>query len=190
MQQEGAMEQEKASAAALGITGKLEAAKGEVGLASPFDGRLNEPGQGVAVSLQDELIGGGNAVARPGFVDAQDQGVVEDARSLEHGPAPGAAAQDGDAEFPADGQVDLRGGFVGVTDHDEVLRRSPEAQEFLAAAGFAEVEQRLVTGEVLLGRRQYEVAEFHVLYYCADTGPTVLSSTARLAAIDARAAAG
>src|ERR1017187_8399118 len=97
MQQEGAVKQEKAAAAALGVTGKLEAAKGEVGLAPPFDGRLNEPGQGIAVSLQYELVGGGNAVARPGFVDAQNQRVVEDARSLEHGSAPGAAAQDGDA---------------------------------------------------------------------------------------------
>src|ERR1035441_7520385 len=113
MQQEGAVEQEKASASALGVTGKLEAAKGEVGLAPPFDGRPHLPGQGIAVSLQYVLVGGGNAVARPGFVDAQNQRIVEDARSLEHGPAPGAAAQNGDAKFPADGQVDLGLGFVG-----------------------------------------------------------------------------
>src|ERR1035438_3316801 len=139
MQQKGAMEQEKASATALSVTGKLEAANGEVGLAPPFDGRLNEVGQGIAVSLQYKLVGGGNAVARPGFVDAQDQRVIEDARSLEDGPAPAAAAQNGNAQFPADWQVDLRGGLVGVTDHDEVLRRSPEAQQLLAAAGFTEV---------------------------------------------------
>ena len=68
----------------------------------------------------------------------------------------------------AEGEVDLGGGFVGVTQDDEVLRQRPEAQEFVAAAGFAEVEQRLVAGEVFLGRPQREVAEFHVLYYFAD----------------------
>ena len=55
---------------------------------------------------------------------------------------------------PAEGEVDFGRGFVGVAQDDEVLRRRPEAQQFVAAAGFAEVEQRLVAGEVLLGRRQ------------------------------------
>ena len=51
------------------------------------------------MALENELVGGGDAVARAGVVDAQDQGVVEHAGPLENGAAAGAAAQDGDGEF-------------------------------------------------------------------------------------------
>ena len=83
------------------------------------------------------------------------------------------------AVAPAEGQVDLGRGLVGVAEDHEVLRGRPEAQEFIAVAGFAQVEQRLVAGEVLLGRRQGEVAELHVLYYLADTRPSMRSNAAR-----------
>ena len=53
-------------------------------------------------------------------------------------------------------------------DLDEVSRQLPEAQKLIAGPGFTEVQQDLVAGEVLLGRGEREVAEFHVLYYLAD----------------------
>ena len=115
------------------------------------------------MALENELVGGGDAVARAGVVDAQDQGVVEDARPLEDGPAPGAAAQDGYGELLAAREVHLGRGLIGVAQDDEIFRQGPEAQEFVAAAGLTEVEQHLVAGKVLLGRPQGEVAELHVL---------------------------
>ena len=63
VQQEGAVEEQEAPAAALGVAGELEAANGEVGLAPPFDGGAEQRGQRVAVALEDELVGGGDAVA-------------------------------------------------------------------------------------------------------------------------------
>ena len=48
------------------------------------------------------------------------------------------------------------------------MRRFPKAQKSAAAAGFAEVQQGFVAGEILLGRRQSDIAELHALGYLAD----------------------
>ena len=92
VQQERAVEEKETPAAALSVAGTLQAANGKVGLAPPFDGCLNELGKGIAVALKDELIGGGDAVEWAGVVGAHNEGVIEHTRSLEHGPAPRAAA--------------------------------------------------------------------------------------------------
>ncbi len=45
-------------------------------------------------------------------------------------------------------QVYLEGGLVGIAEHDEILGRFPEPEHPVQAAGFAQIEQNLVTGEV------------------------------------------
>ena len=163
VEEEGAVEEEAAAVAALGVAGELESANGEVGLALPLDGGHEERGQGVAEAFEDEAVGGGDAVEGAGVGDAEDQGVVEDAGALQDGAAAGAAAQDGDGVLLTEGEVGFGGGLVGVAEDNEVAGQGPEAEEFVALAGFAEVEEDLVAGEVFLGRREGEVAEVHVL---------------------------
>ena len=163
MQQEGAVEQQKPPPPALGVAVELQAADGKVRLAPQLDGHPDERGQRVAVAIENEPVGGGDAVARARVVKAQDKRVVEHSRSLEDGAAAGTAAQDGDIEALAEREVHLDGGFIGVTQDDEISREGPESQEFIAAAGFAEVQQGLVASEVFLGGPQGEIAKFHVL---------------------------
>ncbi len=95
---------------------------------------------------------------RAGLADAQDERIVQATRSLKHGPAARATAHHGDTVRPAKGQADFGADFVAVTDHHKMMGGFPEAQQFAGDAFFAQVEQRLVAGEVLFGRRQSEVA--------------------------------
>jgi hypothetical protein len=152
VEQEGAVKDEELALAPLGVAGELDAAQGEVGMALALDRGPEQRGQGGLVAFQNGLVGGGDAAERPGAVEAQDQRVVEDARALQDGAAAGATAQDRDRVGPAEGQVHLPGGLVGVAYDDEVLRRLPEAEQVAGPAGFTEVEQRLVAGEVFFRR--------------------------------------
>jgi hypothetical protein len=87
---------------------------------------------------------------------------------LQDGAATGAAAQDGDGELLAEREIHLGSCLVGVAEHHEILGQLPEAQDRVNAARLAELEQDLVAGEVLLGRREREITQLHVLYYLPD----------------------
>ena len=113
------------------------------------------------MAFKDKLVGGGDAAERSGLVNAQYQRVTETAAPLEHGPPAAAPAQDGQAVLPAKGDVHLAGDFVGVTDHHEVPRGFPDAQQFIALPLVAQFQQGLVARQVLLRRGQGKVQIVH-----------------------------
>ena len=92
VQEEGAVEDEEAAAAALGVAGELEAADGQVSMALPLNLRSDERGQRGLVSFENKLVGGGDAVERACVVETQHQRIVQDAWPLQDGPAPRGAA--------------------------------------------------------------------------------------------------
>ena len=63
IQQEGAVEDQAATVAALGVAGEFQAAEGEVGLALALDGSGEQRGERGAVAFEDQGIGGGDGVA-------------------------------------------------------------------------------------------------------------------------------
>ena len=111
--------------------------------------------------VEDEIVGGSDAAGGAGLVDAEEQRIIENSRSLDDGAAAGAPAQDRDLMVAAVGEVDLGVRVVGVAKDDEMTGRFPEAEQLILPAVLAEVEQGLIAGEVFLGRRQGQVADFH-----------------------------
>src|SRR5262249_38243052 len=91
--QEGAVEEEGLVFAALGVAGELEAANHQVGVASYLDGLFEQRGQSRPMVFQDEIICARNALERCRVIGAQNQGVVEQARTLQNSPAASAAAE-------------------------------------------------------------------------------------------------
>ena len=150
IQQETAVKKQVPAFAALGVAGKFAVATRQIAVATHFGA------QRVRVTLHDGRIG----VVDRG-VDRQDQGIVEAAGALQHSAATGATPQYRYAVPPGTWQIRFGAGFVGVTEHDEMLPGFPEPQNAIAAIGFAPVEQRLVAGEVFFGSGQRQVQQFH-----------------------------
>jgi len=163
VQEEATVKQETALVPTLGVAAELEPADGEVCLAAPFNGGVKQRSKGIPEAFQDEAIGGADAVEVLVVVDVEDEGIVQDTRALQDGAAAGAATEHGDGVLLTEREIGLGGGFVAVAEDDKVAREVPEAEEFVALSGFAEVEEDFVTGEVFLRGPQGKVAELHVL---------------------------
>jgi hypothetical protein len=163
VQQECTVKQQEAPASPLGVSGKFQPSKRQVGVA--FDGHrtIQQPFERGAIALHDEPVCGRDAVQRITRLDFQNQRVVQTTRSLQHRAAPGTASQNRHATAFAARKVDLRGNLVRVTDSDEMLRRLPESQDLAGFPCFSRVEQRLVAGEVFRGRGQSQVENIHPL---------------------------
>jgi hypothetical protein len=57
--------------------------------------------------------------------------------------------------------VNLRCHRISITDNDKISWRFPEAQSLAEIAGFALVEQGLITGEIIGGSRETKIETFH-----------------------------
>ena len=80
--------------AAIADADKWMATLDRIGMVSPRAMLAEEltVAQGIAMAFENEFVGGGNAVARTGVVNAQDQGVVQTTGTLEYGAPAGAAS--------------------------------------------------------------------------------------------------
>ena len=81
---------------------------------------------------------------------------------MEHRATASATAQNRHAVLPGAVEVGFGTRLVGVAEHEEMFARFPKAQDAaVAAVLLAQVEQRLVAGEVFGGRGQRQVEKLH-----------------------------
>ena len=107
--------------------------------------------------FHDELVRAGNGGDRRMSRHLQNQRIVQAARPLQNRSAPGATTENRDAFGLASRDLHLGFHLIGVTDDDEMFARFPKAEDFPAVPGFTPVEQRLITCEILGGRRKREI---------------------------------
>jgi hypothetical protein len=137
--------------APLRVAAKLKTANGKVGATLAFNARANERGHRFLVTLHDKFVCGFDAVARTRGVNPKDQGVVQNAWTLQNCSASGATPQDGNGIGAAERKIDLGFGFVCVSYHDEVAWWFPKPQHLAGAVGLAQFQQGLVASQVFLG---------------------------------------
>ena len=116
--------------------------------------------QSRAISLHHEPIRPGNRLQRGFGVKAQDERIIQAARTLDHCSAPAAPSKDRDVEFAAGCKIYFAFDPVRITDHDEMPVGLPEAEHLGAVAFVAPVEQRFVAGKVFFRARQGQVQVF------------------------------
>ena len=186
--QKTAVKQQVPAPAALGVAGKFQITQRQVAVPLNADG--GDPGAGqrgeeLPVFIHDELIGLADVGERAGVGNPQNQRVVETAGALQNRAAAGAAPQHRQAILPGLGEIDLGSNWVGVAKHEKMLGRLPDAEDFRRRPGLAQVEERLVAGEIFRRCRQCKIKKLHrvkmISRIWSECEP-VVKPTARIAA--------
>ncbi len=159
--EEGAMEEEGVGEASLGVAGDFAVMEGEVGIALALDWEVGDEFDGLGDAGEDIVIGAGDGGEGGVAVEAEDEGVAEGAWGLDDGAAAAGAAEDGDVEGLAGGEVGFEGGLVGVAEDDHGGGGFPEAEDFGALVGVAVFEEGFFEGEVFGGGGEGKVEVFH-----------------------------
>ena len=150
--EKGAVEENGAFFAALGVAGEFYGVDGEVGV--PLDGELarNDGCEGGVDLLHDEDVGCGDGVEFVAGFDGENQGIVQAAGALEDGAAAGGASEDGNPEFAAAVLMDFVGQLFAEAQYDSILGRFPKGEEAgMVGVVFAEVEEGFFGGEKFCG---------------------------------------
>src|SRR5262245_49751836 len=161
VKQKAAVKEQRVPLSPLSIAADLEALNGEIGVALQFDRDIQHSLKRVPISTQNKPICGMNACQRSRLLEAQDQRVIEAAGALKHCAAAGTPAQDRDALFFAVLDVYLCGNSVGVTNDNKVLCGLPKPEDFGARTLIDQVQQRLITSQILGRGVVGDVATMH-----------------------------
>jgi len=179
------MKQHRILFPSLGVAGKFESTDSQIGVPLAFDRGLEEGLQGMLMALEDKIVCTGDASHGRGVAHRQHQRIIEAAWTLQHGSTPCASPKDRNIVPLTKSTVDLGCHAVGVSQHNEILRRFPEPEHPRAGPSFAQIEQHLVTRQVLFRAGQTQIANVHplvssgVLYYFVGTGRAIRSNAPR-----------
>jgi cysteine desulfurase len=150
--QERPMVKQAASAPELGVPRNLPSVPRQVaGSATSKAGEAD----GVRDPSEDRPVAGGDVAQERTVREAENEGVVQAARTEDHGASPGPAADDGNAGLRAGVQVDLPLERPRAADHHHGRGALPQAEPLPSSVRRAieSPEEGFVQGQVLLDRR-------------------------------------
>src|SRR5437868_15099968 len=114
----------------LRIARKFQRAEGEIRVSANFNSAFfllpsAFPPHRFPISLHDKPIGRSDARKRAVLLDFQHERIIQATRSLQHGSAAAAPAQDRDSFGSTSRSIYFGRHVVAIADHHEIVRRLP-----------------------------------------------------------------
>jgi hypothetical protein len=100
--------------------------------------------------FKNEFVRPRNTLKRADSIEAEDQRIIQAARSLKHGSAARASSQNRDSLLLAIIKIHFGGDFIGVPYHDKKLPRLPNPQNLISKPLFTRVQQCLIASQILV----------------------------------------